>query len=621
MHENRLNKLRPGKSVARPEALLRVVLSGILTLIVSFGIIRVIAAQTSDTATPLQNSAAPNNDQSRFIVRVGSNLVVVRVAVHDRQGRPVEKLQKENFRLLDNGKEQTIVQFETENSSFHPISAGVAIPEPLSDATSTEPSPTVAANPSNSVPRLLALYFDDFDMSFADVDYARDAADHYLMKNLRPMDRAAVVTASGAVMVEFTADLKRLHEALFKLTPSSRSQNHDCPQISDYQADEMINREGNYLPGPPLGSKGAAPIPPPATQLAMTEAINRCHMQSMAPDDLLSVVRSAAGAVLDRSRIQAQYALEGLDRLVKYIALMPGQRNVILVSTGFLSTEQQSRTAAIIDHALRSQVTISSIDPKGLAVRLREADASQGYMPKEGDVAMEQHRLDSEREMHATAILEEVADSTGGRYVHNSNDLDAGFRQAAIASEPGYILAFSPKNMKFDGKFHVIKVNLREQPKDLVVNARRGYFAPRTAPDLEAEAKKQMQDVLRSQTEFTGLPVALNTKTTKSATSTELLVWAHLDVGPLHFRKEGAHSINALTFMSAIFSSDGKFVSGQEKQLQLDLEDATLRKLIATGIDVTLRFQLNPGGYTVREVVTDSEEHRLTALSRKIQVP
>jgi hypothetical protein len=175
--------------------------------------------------------------------------------------------------------------------------------------------------------------------------------------------------------------------------------------------------------------------------------------------------------------------------------------------------------------------------------------------------------------------------------------------------------------VKFDGKFHTIKVDLREEPKGLVVNARRGYFAPRTAPDPEAEAKKQLQDVLRSQTEFTGLPVALKTKTSKSATTTELLVWAHLDITPLHFRKQGEHSINALTFMSAIFSSDGKFVSGQEKQLQLDLGDATLRQLIATGIDVTLSFQLNPGGYIVREVVTDAEEHRLTALSRKVQVP
>lgn len=621
MHENFLSKVRPGNSVARPKLVPRLVRSGLLTLIVLFGITRVIAAQTSETTTPLQNSAGPNKDPSRFIVRVGSNLVVVRVGVHDRQGRPVESLQKENFRLLDNGKEQTIIQFEAENSPYHPTVAEVENPKPPGNAISAEPLPTAATNSSDSRPRLLALYFDDFDMSFTDVDYARDAADRYLAKNLRPTDRAAIVTASGAVTLEFTADLKQLHEALFKLAPNSRGQNHDCPEISDYQADEMINREGNYLPGPPLGSKGPAPIPPPATQLAMTEAINRCHMQSMAPDDLLSVVRSAARTVLDRSRIQAQYALEGLDRLVKYISLLPGQRNVILVSAGFLTKEQESRVATIIDHALRSQVTISSINPKGLAVRLREADASQGYMPKEGDVAMEQHRLDSEREMLASAILEEVADSTGGKYFHNNNDLDAGFRQAAIVSESGYILAFSPKSMKFDGKFHAIKVDLRQEPKDLVVNARRGYFAPRTPPDLEAEAKKQMQDVLRSQTEFTGLPVALNTKTTRSATTTELLVWAHLDVGPLHFRKEGDHSVNALTFTSAIFSSDGKFVSGQEKQLQLDLEDATLRKLIATGIDVTLSFQLNPGGYIVREVVTDSEEHRLTALSRKVQVP
>jgi hypothetical protein len=97
-------------------------------------------------------------------------------------------------------------------------------------------------------------------------------------------------------------------------------------------------------------------------------------------------------------------------------------------------------------------------------------------------------------------------------------------------------------------------------------------------------------------------------------------VWAHLEVGQLHFRKEGEHSVNALTFVAAIFGRDGKFVTGREKQLQLDLPDATLRQLLATGIDVTFTFQLKPGDYTVRELVTDSQEHRLTALSREVEV-
>jgi hypothetical protein len=39
------------------------------------------------------------------------------------------------------------------------------------------------------------------------------------------------------------------------------------------------------------------------------------------------------------------------------------------------------------------------------------------------------------------------------------------------------------------------------------------------------------------------------------------------------------------------------------------LPNATLQ-LIATGIDVARTFQLKPGDCTVRQVVTDSEEHR-----------
>jgi hypothetical protein len=39
------------------------------------------------------------------------------------------------------------------------------------------------------------------------------------------------------------------------------------------------------------------------------------------------------------------------------------------------------------------------------------------------------------------------------------------------------------------------------------------------------------------------------------------------------------------------------------------------------GINMSMNFQLKPGVYRIREVVTDSEEHRLTALSTQIAVP
>ena len=58
---------------------------------------------------------------------------------------------------------------------------------------------------------------------------------------------------------------------------------------------------------------------------------------------------------------------------------MPGQRTVVLVSPGFLTESEKYTLDDMVDRAVRSQVIISSLDPRGLVV-LMGADASKsGY--------------------------------------------------------------------------------------------------------------------------------------------------------------------------------------------------------------------------------------------------
>src|ERR1022692_658604 len=73
---------------------------------------------------------AGTQNQAPFQLKVASNLVVVRVVVRDAQGKPVEGLQKEDFKLFDRGKEKSIAPFEAE------------VPAPEA------PNPAPAATPS-----------------------------------------------------------------------------------------------------------------------------------------------------------------------------------------------------------------------------------------------------------------------------------------------------------------------------------------------------------------------------------------------------------------------------------------------------------------------------------------
>lgn len=90
---------------------------------------------------PKDQSAAGHASQPQYQLEVTSDLVIVRVAVRDSQGKPVTGLAKEDFRLFDRGKEQKISQFEEEVSyAAAPAPAPVGTPSvPL--ARPERPSP------------------------------------------------------------------------------------------------------------------------------------------------------------------------------------------------------------------------------------------------------------------------------------------------------------------------------------------------------------------------------------------------------------------------------------------------------------------------------------------------
>lgn len=55
--------------------------------------------------------------------------------------------------------------------------------------------------------------------------------------------------------------------------------------------------------------------------------------------------------------------------------------------------------------------------------------------------------------------------------------------------------------------------------------------------------------------------------------------------------------------------------------MKVGVTDAELADLLRDGINMSVGFQLMPGTYRIREMVTESEEHHLTAISTRISVP
>jgi len=391
-------------------------------------------------------------DAPQVGVRIESNLVVVRVVVLDAQGRPIENLKKKDFRLFDRGKEQSIWEFEALASSLS------------SNSETIRPQPRLASPPSQATSgKFLALYFDDLNSSDGDLIQVRDAADHYLDANLQPQDRVAIFT-SKQMLSDFTSDHTKIREGLSKLHVSTTLA-HYCPDLSDYQAVQITE-----------GSEEALGV--------ATDEAAHCDMgvlqsgQSGQQDFLKVMIRALAQNIVNQGDTQSRTNLHQLEETVKYVSQMPGERTLILVSPGFLSQREQFQLDRLIDRALRAQVVISALDPKGLATLMREGDTTRSYIPINPKMIEDARHMDSRRESAATAVLADVAEGTGGEFFRNSNDLKAGL--GALAGPPTYyILAFVPP--KLDGKFHKLEIKLTRSKGTL--RTRRGYFAVNSAAD------------------------------------------------------------------------------------------------------------------------------------------
>ena len=496
-------------------------------------------------------ASAPPKDQPEITTREEKatftshvSLVMVPVVVRDKQGHVVAGLTKESFRLFDKGKLQEIDRFTVEKPGSQPPPAG---PAPAQPAEEQQPAAEGVAAPriAAAMPRRFVGYvFDDIHVEVADLIRVRDAAGRHIESQLKPTDRAAIYTTSGQGTVNFTDDRNQLRDGLARLAPHpiARFGGQECPDISYYQADQIVNRQDAQ-----------------AIAAAVVELASCLHTD--AAELSRGSVLPMAQRVLSAGEHETQVSLAVLKDTVRRMSAMPGERVLVLVSPGFLTlAEHAPDEYDVIDRALRANVIVNVLNARGLYTTNIDASrvvldvmpttqqpATSRTINREGSgPAAEQTKqyLLHQSETAAESLLTEIAADTGGTYFHNNNDLDEGFRRTSSTPEVYYLLGFQPQNLKLDGSFHGLKVAI-ESKAGYAIEARRGYYAPTRLEDAAATARREIEDAVYSREEMSDLPVELHTQFFKGAgDAATVTVLAHVGLAGAKFRKaEGRNQI------------------------------------------------------------------------------
>ena len=563
-------------------------------------------AKTDSTAkSPPAPAAAQGEEVSTrdtpttFKVRV--NLVLVRVVVRDSRGKIVPNLRKEDFQLYDNRKVQTISSFSVETPETRTASAVAS-----TAAEGSSSSADAAGGKAVVLPqRFVSMVFDDVHLSMEDAVFVRDSATRFFGA-LAASDRVSLNTTSGQLAQEFTDDHGKLAKALLGITPRplTGAAFHDCPDVSYYQADLIVNKS----------EQQALEV---ATEDTIQCAFNGDYTMR-APAKALA--QAAADRMVAQGDSESLYAYRHLDDIVRRLASMPGQRVLVLVSPGFIPSTLQSDVSEMVDRATRANIVINTIDARGL------------YTPDvSGDIAnppRDSVRTAGYKSSYRVAaqlaqedVLAQLADGTGGKFFHNRNDVDEAMREAGAAPAYTYLLGFSPQNLKIDGRFHSLKVALTGKEK-FDIQARHGYFAPRTLTDAAEATRLEMQEALFSQEEIHDLPVELQTQFfKKDEAQARLAVLTHFDVETIHFQKLLGRNNDQLTILTGIFDENGNFVTGLSKIVEMKLLDTTYTRLSRSGFTVKTSFDVKPGTYLVRLVVRDALGAQMAARNGAVVIP
>jgi VWFA-related protein len=541
-----------------------------------------------------QTTAEMSAHEEAATFKTKVNLVLVPVVVRDSQGHAVGNLKQEDFQLFDKGKPQVITKFSVEKSGSHAIA-----PPTNADATAGDPG-TPMAIPE----RYIGYVFDDVHLAFSDLARVRDATDRHLA-SLEPTARAAIFTTSGQTTLDFTDDRQKLHEALLSLRPRPiiGPSTGDCPQMDYYMADAIQNKNDQQ-----------------ALQAATAEAMVCMNLNPTMVQVAQQAATSAAQRGVQQGDHDSHVSLTVLKDMIRRMAAMPGQRCMILVSPGFLTTfDLVQEKTEIIERAIHSNVIISALDARGLYTLVPGGDASQPttYSNSMGLMA----QFQSASALAQGDLLAELAEGTGGTFFHNSNDLDTGLKRVSDAPEYFYMIGFAPQNLKLDGTFHKVKVALKE-PSKLALQARRGYYAPRHVADAVETGKREIEEALFSREEIHDIPVELHTQFFKSSDeNARLSVLVRVDVQHIRFRKEDGRNRNELTIVSGLFDRNGNYVTANEKILEMRLRDDTLENKLHQGINLKTNFDVKPGSYLVRLVVRDAEGQMMSAQNGAVEIP
>ena len=310
------------------------------------------------------------------------------------------------------------------------------------------------------------------------------------------------------------------------------------------------------------------------------------------------------------STLQARAVLVALRALAQAYQSLPGRKNVVVFSEGFLhSPEVEPEMQAVVDAANRANVAFYVIDAGGLAAE--NYDASNASPPDTTGMR-ESFRMSnwSDYDRISTGLskfdwaahmggtdsrhedLGRVAVATGGLVMKNQNDLLSGLESVDRDLREFYTLVYQPTDTHYDGSFRPLKVEALAP--GLHVRYRQGYWAIAAGEEMMmTPAAAQLVAALGNGSLRPAFAPAVNAAALFAPDGKFTApVRVSLPARMVTLERVGDHYRGGITLVLLARDSSGRPVSVYQRFLTLDLTHKQWEEFRKKDLDISARLSL-----------------------------
>ncbi len=548
------------------ESMLRKVVTGCMALSLTSSAAPFMRAQNSGQVSSIS--------QGGFVLRENAELVLTNVVVRDaKTGEFVRGLKQGDFKIYENGKPQPISTFDFQSVDMATPLNEATVTGLTAGATGPGTKAVVVARPEDlRNHRLIVMFFDLTSMQPEDLERSVQAAQAFLRTKMDAADLVALVSLGDTLKVDqdFTADKNAL-----------------------------INELGAYN-----GTEGQG-----FAQGASSNSNQVEDATSYTPDE---------SEYNDINTDRELFALRAVSKSLEKIT----EKKSLLYFSGGISRdgiENQASLRAAINSAVRANLSIYSVDTRGLQAISPLGDASTGSLRGSGAYNGAALTNNMNSNFATQEVMATLSSDTGGKAFFDSNDFAPAFAQVQRDTSAYYAIGFHSTDLARDGKYR--KLTIKVDRPGVKIEYRPGYYAPADFKHSGREDReRELDEELASDLPATDMAVYLDAMYFRLDDNRFYVPVSIIVPGSqIPFIKGGDKDKATLDIIGEVIDEVKRPIGNARETVKLNLDPSLQAR--QKNIEYTTSFNLPPGKYHLKFVVRENQTGRMGSFEADIVLP